>query len=150
MHAPLRLAAVAALTLTLMTGASLAHTTRSGALEVVHPWVPPAEAGQSPRLRLSLTNHGDAPVTVTGVVAPVASEVVLLRGGAPVATVEIAPGRTLGPDQIGLRLRQLRTDLAEGKGLRLVLRLAEGAPVEITAAIGRATMAPETIVSPPG
>jgi len=125
-----------------------AHTSRVGALEIVHPWLAPADAGAEARIRLTLTNTGDRPITLGEVRTPVAARASFLRDGEPVAALTLAPGETLGPDQAGVALGGLRAALPEGLGIALTLVLSGGESVEITAAIGQDTMAPETLVSP--
>jgi len=145
-----RLSALAVLSALALTAGAAAHTTQQGDLQVVHPWVAPAQAGASTEAHPTLVNTGDAPLRLVGATSPAAESVELLRDGARVETIAIDPGATLAPPQFALRLRGLAVDLPAGRYVPLTLHLRDRAPVELRLAIGQDTMDPQRAVELPG
>jgi copper(I)-binding protein len=140
-------AALAALAVVLLGAAVQAHTTQKGSLQVVHPWVEPAEAGAATVAHPTLANLGGRPITVTNVRTPVAADATLRLDGEVVPVVTLPPGETLTPERLTLRLSGLRADLPRGKGVKVTFHLVRGEPVEIVFAIGAETMNPQDLVT---
>ena len=148
-RAPRTLALAGAASLALAAGA-LAHTSSAGGLQVIHPWVEPADAGANTTAHPTLVNKTERAITLTRVTGAAAETIQMVRDGETVQRVEIASGATLPGERFKLALRRLTVALPEGRAVPVTLHRADGEPVTVELAIGRDTMNPEKTVDLPG
>ncbi len=134
----------------LLAGASLAAPPASSApptpVQVENAWIPqPPPGSEVAAAYFTLRNTGDAPIVLVGVSSPVASEAMLHRtlvmnGESmmrPVASLTVAPGRsiTLEPGALHVMLDGLRKPLQVGESVALVLHLASGEAIHVSARV---------------
>ncbi len=131
------------------TAPAAAHTAQKGGLQVVHPWVGPARAGEMTQGHPTLVNTGDQPITIAGASCPVAESVALIHQGREVSRVTIPPGETLTPESFRLRLHGLKTDFPEGKAVPVRFRIEGASAMQFHMAIGQGTMNPDEVVEMP-
>lgn len=130
----------------LLAPAAWAHTEKAGDLQVVHPWVTPAEQGGTARVHPTLVNQGEQAVVIERASSPVAGSVAMRRKGKPVDTLTIAAGETLTPDGVRFELQDLKTDLPAGKAAPITLHIRGMEPMTLHLAIGQDTMNPDGVV----
>lgn len=130
-------------------GGAQAHTAQKGSLQIVHPWVEPAESGQTTTANPTFTNVGESAITIEKVTTAAAHEVHMLRGGKAVDRLELPAGATLAPPQVRFELHDLTVALPEGKAVPVTLHLANGESLEVHLAIGENTMNPQQMVEMP-
>ena len=143
------LALAGAASLALGAGA-LAHTSSAGGLQVVHPWVEPAEAGDNTTAHPTLVNKTEQAITLTRVTSKAAETIRMVRDGETAERVEIAGGATLPAKRFQLALRRLTVTLPEGQAVPVTFHRADNAPVTVELVIGRDTMDPEKTIGLPG
>lgn len=131
------------------TAPAAAHTAQKGGLQVVHPWVGPARAGEMTQAHPTLVNTGDRPITITGASCPAAESVRLIHQGREVSRVTIPAGETLTPDSFQLRLHGLKADFPKGKAVPLRLRIEGMSGMAFHMAIGQGTMNPDEVIEMP-
>ena len=132
------------------TAVANAHTAQKGSLQVTHPWVAPAEKGASTTGHPTITNKGDASITLTGASSKAAHAVNLVLDGERVDRVSIDGGETLPPQRFRLRLENLIVALPEGKAVPVKLHLSKQDAIDVRMAIGQDTMNPKQMVQMPG
>lgn len=143
----LRIAALAATLWLAIAGSAGAHTQQQGDLQIVHPWVTPAQIGETATAHPTLANTGEAPIVIERAASPVAASVRMIFNGKTVDAVEIPVGATVTPEELKLVLTDLKVDLPEGKAAPVVLHLKGMEAMEVHMAIGQDTMNPEKVVT---
>lgn len=134
------LAFAAALAWASATAGARAHTSEHGEIQIIHPWVEPAETG-STSAHPTIVNDGDAAVALVGVETDAAERVELLRGSDPVDRIEIAAGDVATPEDVTLRLVGLTRPLTHGNHFPAEIVFADGRRITVHFIVGEdATM----------
>jgi copper(I)-binding protein len=142
-----RIVALAATLWLAIAGIAGAHTQQQGSLQVVHPWVTPAQKGETATVHPTLANTGEASIVIERAASPIAASVRMIFNGNTVDAVEIPAGATVTPEELMIELTSLKVDLPEGKAAPLVLHLHGMETMEVHMAIGQDTMNPEEVVT---
>ena len=133
--------------LTLLASLAVASPVRAQPppLVVQNAWVRATPGAQVAAAYLTLRNVSSGPVTVTGVQSPIAGHAMIhestVQGGQskmrPHEQLVVAPGMTvkLEPGGLHVMLHDLKQPLTVGQTVPLVLTLAGGVSVQVTAAV---------------
>lgn len=134
---------VLGLSVLIPAGSGLSHTSEAAGLQVIHPWAEPGKRGATTKAYPTFVNPTDRPQVISGISAEAAARVEIVAGGEVIQRLELAPGETLGIDQVHLRLTGLKRDLDDGEHFGATLRLAGGKTAEIMMVVGESTQAAE-------
>jgi periplasmic copper chaperone A len=128
--------------LTLLTSAAVAQ---QPSLMVQDAWVRATPGTDVAAAYLTLRNAGDRPVTVIGVESPIAAHAMIhettTQGGQsrmrPYGRLIVAPGSAVKfePGGLHVMLHGLKQTLTVGQSVPLVVRLAGGTSLQVTAAV---------------
>jgi copper(I)-binding protein len=137
--------ALAALTLLASLAVASPLGAQPPALVVQNAWVRATPGAQVAAAYLTLRNMGSSPVTVTGVKSPVAGYAMIhettVQGGQskmrPHEQLIVAPGTTVKfePGGLHVMLHDLKQPLTVGQTVPLVITLAGGGTLQVTAAV---------------
>jgi copper(I)-binding protein len=134
-------------TLTLLASLAVASPLRAQppSLVVQNAWVRATPGAQVAAAYLTLRNVSSSPVTVTGVESPIAGHAMIhettVQGGQskmrPHEQLVVAPGMTvkLEPGGLHVMLHDLKQPLTVGQTVPLVITLAGGGTLQVTAAV---------------
>jgi periplasmic copper chaperone A len=137
--------ALAALTLLASLAVALPLGAQPPPLVAQNAWVRATPGGQTAAAYVTLRNVSSSPVTVTGVESPLAGHAMIhettVQGGQsrmrPHEQLVVAPGMTvkLEPGGMHVMLHDLKQPLTVGQTVPLVITLAGGGTLQVTAAV---------------
>ncbi len=125
---------------------TLAHTVEAGAIQVIHPWAQPAEAGDTPAFP-TIANDADDGVVLLELETPVAERIEIRRQGRVVKELAIPADESVSFDsgELSLILVGVRKPLREGAIFPLSLRFSGGITIDTHMVVGQSTMMPGMI-----
>jgi periplasmic copper chaperone A len=122
-----------------------AQSAKATTLVVQDAWIRATPGTDVAAAYLTLRNPSTSPVTVTGVESPIAGHVMIhetrVQGGQaqmrPHEQIVVAPGATvkLQPGGLHVMLHDLKQPLTVGQSVPLLITLAGGSTVQVTAAV---------------
>jgi hypothetical protein len=118
-----------------------AHSFKSGAIQIGHPWAEPTVAGATTaNVYLSLMNMGEAPDHLTGAQTSIAHKTKLNDGKGEVQTIDlpVKRGVPMRPGAARIELQGLKGGLTVGDKFTLRLMFANAAPVDVTVFVEQA------------
>lgn len=119
--------------------ASYAHSFKTGAINIGHPWASPVKVAEDgAQVYMAFLNAGDKGDQLTGASTSIARKVILRERNtdatSTVNAIDLPAGRgvSLRPGASHIKLEGLRGPLAVGDKFTLRLTFAEAQPVDVT------------------
>ena len=94
--------------------AAQSHTMEFDNIQFIHPWVEPAEAGESVVINISIMNNNRGRARINRIEASIAQKTVMRQDGKKTDRIVIAPNDVVNSPSIEFELVNLKKKLEEG------------------------------------